>query len=317
MLHNSPSNIAACIDVTSKARLSSYSNFFNVGEAEAYSIYKWNNELSSRAIHLIGIVEIILRNRIHNAFKLELDMVYPKGGTHNDDWYNYINNPPDTQRKLNAELIHKKSGTPLSPAPTANQIVSKMSFGLWPNILKNASKISIGGCKTNINWDRAFRSIFPGLPNQPLGYWTNFSNRDSIVARCFSVNSLRNRAAHFEPLWKFGKDFVETIPRQGVARSFSPKPTTVEDMITRLRRDFDRVRELLMWLSPDTYNDYMCSENNCEIEWLISTNAIDSFKSHARRNEVIISTPQKPGCSAIMLEKKKVGIAFIYPQPLP
>lgn len=312
MLHNSPSNITACIDVTSKPRLSSYRQFFRVDDHDSYSIYKWNNELSSRFMHLIGIVEIALRNRIHAELASELNRLIPAGKNHSDDWYNYINKPQETQNKLNSELLHR-NGTLLNPAPTANQIVSKMSFGFWPNMLKNGIRFLFEHTSSDIDWDRVFKRIFPGLQGKTLGYWQSFAHREPIIARCFSVNDLRNRVAHFEPLWKFGKDPSETIARPGVKRTYSAKPQTISDMMNRLCRDFERVKELLLWLSPETHKDYISSENNSEIKWLMTTGAIESFKSHQHCKQVsLIPVPEGPGCSAIMIEDKKIGIAFIY-----
>jgi len=138
MLHNVPSDIAECIDVTSRARLSSYCDFFNVGISEAYSIYKWNDELSSRLMQLIGTVEIILRNRIHEALVKELRLNLPNHQQLDDRWYSYINSEPETISKLNAALKNR-NGRAKRPEPSSNQVISKMSFGFWPNILKNTT----------------------------------------------------------------------------------------------------------------------------------------------------------------------------------
>jgi len=324
MLHNSPLNIKACIDVTSEARLSSYCYFFKISEADAYSIYKWNNELSSRLMHLIGVVEIILRNRIHAALVSELSAVFPHGQNHCDRWYKYVNKEQETERKLNSELLHKKTRTPLNPQPSANQIISKMSFGFWPNILKSSNKFEINNKATNIDWDKTFRKIFPGLSASSLGYWRNFSHRDPVIARCFSVNDLRNRVAHFEPVWKFGKDPSEVVPRNGVPKTYSDKPKDISEMINRLHRDFNRVTELLYWLSPEIYSDYQSSENHREISWLISKDAINSFLSYNNGNTITLNSIDndktsnnefeiKAGCSALSIDQKKIGVMFIYP----
>lgn len=325
MLHNSPLDITACIDVTSVARLSSYCDFFGVGNAEAYSIYKWNNELSSRLMHQIGIVEVVLRNRIHEALISELNSALPQGTMYQDRWYNFINKEGDTQRKLDSELLYKKTKTPRKPIPSANQIISKMSFGFWPNILKNSTYLNINNQKKSIDWDNAFKNIFPGLNKETLGYWNSFVHRDPIIARCFSVNDLRNRVAHFEPVWKFGKDPSETVPRQGgVTKTYSQKPKNVGEMLIRLSRDFNRVNELLNWLSPETYRDYQHSENHREISWLISEGAINAFVNHAKAKKIPVNALTKPrqlkkiskvdaGCSILTMNKVKVGLIFIYP----
>jgi len=274
-------------------------------------------------MQLIGTVEIILRNRIHEALVKELRLNLPNHQQLDDRWYSYINSEPETISKLNAALKNR-NGRAKRPEPSSNQVISKMSFGFWPNILKNTTFFSIQNHNYRIDWDRCFKSIFPGLHSENQGFWNSFANRERVIARCFTVNSIRNRVAHFEPVWKFGLDPSEVIERHGVRKTYGIKPANTLEMIQRLSREAFRIKELLSWLSPESGISYDSSENNREITWLISENAINSFIEHRNAKSISMNSFSKPktlkrtskntsGCSSITMNKKKIGILFIYP----
>ncbi|MFK9074267.1 Abi family protein, partial [Proteus sp. NGCRVN-01] len=129
MLHNAPFNINDCILETSAVRLSSYRNFFQVNNNDAYSIYKWNEELSSRMMKLIAIIEVILRNRIHSTMS---DYMYGKatGSETSNDWFNYLSLKSAAIKKIQNAITDNK-GRAIRPTPSANFVISNMTYGFW------------------------------------------------------------------------------------------------------------------------------------------------------------------------------------------
>lgn len=319
MLHNEPANINDCITETSSVRLSSYRIFFSVNDESAFAIYKWNEEVSSRIMQLVGVIEVILRNRIHSAMSFELQSGRI-GTKDNNDWFNRIKISSTTQRKLDKELRNKNK-TLKSPPPTPNFVVSKMTYGFWPNILKVEQKLDT----SRFEWENVFPVIFPGLPKQSNTYWKTIRNRESVIARCFSVGDLRNRVAHFEPIWKFGPEVEEKIPKPNVNPAIiNPKPKNKPEAIARLSMEVGRAIELLKWLSPNSHADYLNSENKKSLDWLITENALDAFIKHKEVNKIAFNKSIKArrikrlseglkGCTVITMKKQPIGVLFLYP----
>ncbi|MEI7419145.1 Abi family protein [Pectobacterium parmentieri] len=319
MLHNAPLNINDCILETSAVRLSSYRNFFQVNNNDAYSIYKWNEEISSRMIKLIAVIEIILRNRIHSTMSDYMKGT-ANGGPESNDWFNHISLRQGAINKIKNAMTDNK-GRFIRPTPSANFVISNMTYGFWPNILKTENDIKNKG----IPWGLLFKSIFPGLPTQSAGYWSKLKKREPIISRCFSVGELRNRIAHFEPIWKFGDELEEVFERRGVTpKIITRAPTNKKEAIQRLTNEFNKALELLSWLSPNSHQDYINSENKKSIEWLISEKAMDSFINHTEMTKISFNRAIKArkikgmalsgqGCSIITIKKNNVGLLFLYP----
>ncbi|AXS11840.1 Abi family protein [Klebsiella pneumoniae] len=319
MLHNEPSNIASCIIDTSAVRLSSYRIFFRVDDESAFAIYKWNEEVSSRLMKLVGVIEVTLRNRIHSAMSQAVQTL-ARGNLQNNDWFNHLSLGGGTQSKLNKVLL-TKGNRPKNPQPSPNFVVSKMTYGFWPNILKTDKKTD----NKRLEWETLFPLIFPGLPPATAGYWKTLKHRESVIARCFSVGELRNRIAHFEPVWKFGSEIEESIPKHNyVPKVVNPAPQNKHEAVARLNMEFSRAMQLLNWLSPHAYQDYLKSESKRSLDWLITESAIDAFIKHKEIGKISFNKTLKArhikrlsskikGCSLITMKKEPIGMIFLYP----
>lgn len=319
MLHNEPVNITNCIADTSVVRLSSYRMFFSVTDESAFAIYKWNEEISSRLMQLVGVIEVTLRNRIHSAMSNALH-VGSSGVKSNNDWFNRISINTHTQDKLN-KVLKNKNRTLKIPPPTPNFVVSKMTYGFWPNILKVEQKSD----NSRLEWETIFPVIFPGLPTKSVAFWKKLKHRDAIIARCFSVGELRNRIAHFEPIWKFGPELEEKLPKHNVTpATINPAPKNKTEAIARLSMEVGRAIELLEWLSPSAHQDYLNSEGKKSLNWLITETALDAFVKHKEVNKISFNKAIKArrikrlseglkGCSVITMEKQPIGVLFLYP----
>ncbi|AGE20617.1 Abi family protein [Serratia marcescens] len=319
MLHNEPSNIASCITDTSAVRLSSYRIFFRVDDESAFAIYKWNEEVSSRLMKLVGVIEITLRNRIHSAMSQAVQKS-ATGSPLNNDWFNHLSLGSGSKAKLDKVLL-LKNNRPKNPQPSPNFVVSKMTYGFWPNILKVDKKKD----RSRLEWEVYFPLIFPGLSPEPVGFWKKLKQRESVIARCFTVGELRNRIAHFEPVWKFGNEIEEIIPKHNsIPKVVKPAPQNKHETVARLKMEFSKTMQLLSWLSPHAYQDYLKSESKRSLDWLITESAIDAFIKHKEIERISFNKSLKArqikrlslkikGCSLITVKKEPIGMIFLYP----
>lgn len=306
-----PTNIQKTIDDISQARISSYKHFFGTSnQYHLYGLYSWNEEISCELLKLISTIEVVMRNRFH----LALSQKYHTGGTQNqysNDWYNQAPLNPKSKDKIKGETHFYKKGAgqiPKNPQPSPNNVISNMTFGFWKNLLD-----------MNISWDTLIPTIVPNHRYTSTSHWAKEKNRDALYARIELINNLRNRVAHFEPIWKLGDLYNE-----GRARKNKPlviekqKPQIPQESIDRLKLLHERSVELLEWLSNDRANDYKSSHTHHKFKWLCSIDTLNLFMNNKHNITLPISKFKREFKSLVSIKKritltsnnKKVGVYF-------
>lgn len=269
-----PANIQQTHVDISIARMSSYRRMFpGLNDHELYGVYCWNEALSATLFRLISITEIVMRNRFHTVLSQRLHSHLSVGRNDSNDWYNRITLPQKSLQKIQNEthFWHKQTRQmkPKARAPSANDVVSKMTYGFWPKLLD-----------VNLPWDHLVPQIVPGHRYTSAAHWAVLRNRDTLYSRMDLVNKIRNRIAHFEPIWKQGDLYEERRYRQGAPSPaiVQSAPSSPAQAILRLKLIHDRTTELLKWLSPDRYNDYMGSYVESHFNWLCSAEGLASYQ---------------------------------------
>src|SRR5690606_34618547 len=229
--------------------------FHGANHYELYGTYCWNEALSATLFRLISITEVVMRNRFHAVLSLHLHSHKSVGRNDSNDWYNHIALSSKSFEKIQAEthFYHTSSKTwrPKKRQPSANDVVSSMTYGFWPKLLDvNA-----------VPWGQLLPQIVPGHRYPTSTYWSVVKHQDALYMRLDLVNRIRNRIAHFEPVWKQGDLYEERRERPGSPKPAIeyPAPSSPIEVISRLRLIHDRTTELLKWLSPNRHSDYMSS----------------------------------------------------------
>ncbi|HDO1318125.1 TPA: Abi family protein [Aeromonas veronii] len=299
-----PSNIQQTHIDISHARFTSYRNMFSrANDYELYGIYCWNEALSSALYHLISMTEVVMRNRFHSVLSLHLHCHQSIGWQDSNDWYNHINLPQKSVAKIQ-EVTHtrqRRTGRMIlkNPAPSANDVVSRMTFGFWPKLLDVPQP-----------WDQLIPMIVPGHRYPTQSHWSVLRNQDALYCRMDLVNKLRNRIAHFEPIWKQGDLLEERRPRQGspAPQIIDPAPRTPAQVIARLRLLHNRTAEFLKWLSPHRYNDYLSGYVYSHFDWLCTEEGLTAYKSLQPRIEIPVSRLKREAHGLI---RKKTMVSVI------
>ena len=269
-----PANIQQTHIDISVARLSSYRSMFRgANDYELYGIYCWNEALSATLFRLISITEVVMRNRFHAVLSLHKHNHNSVGRNESNDWYEHIALSTKSAEKIRAETHyhHKRSRTwrPKRHQPSANDVVSRMTYGFWPKLLD----VNV------IPWGQLLPQIVPGHRYKDSKYWSVVKHQDAFYARLELVNRIRNRIAHFEPVWKQGKLYEERRERPGTPKLIVEyyAPSTPQDTIHRLRLIHERTTELLKWLSPDRCSDYFNSYVESHFNWLCSIEGLTAY----------------------------------------
>lgn len=244
--------IDALKDKLSSFRLDPYSAYFNCqNEAEALGVYQWNKAVSTAFYPLLQAVEVTLRNSIHNAARLHF--------SGNSEWFRM--NKFQNAKKYVVRNVYKFRGVLVTPTPTANDVVSKLTFGFWVTLLTSTYDDPVNN---NLLWPTLIPTTFPNAS----GYK---ATRSFIHERFEFIKDFRNRISHHEPLWKI----QNIIDGGGVI--LRAAPTTPEESIVRLQEYIDVTLEALKWLSLERHEFLVSSGVE---EHLRSVCSLDALEIH-------------------------------------
>ncbi|UXA47919.1 Abi family protein [Xanthomonas prunicola] len=250
-------------------RLSSYRRFFGVrSDAEAIGLYQWNEAVAMNLFRAVCVTEVSIRNRFHDVLTREF------GGA-SGDWYNQLSMGFKSTEAIR-KITHQRRGAnfvPKRPLPSHDDVVSKLTFGFWPYLLD----VTRTDTHKVVDWADLLPRILVGhRQRNDIDFWSNSARKDQIFARLDLCNALRNRIAHHEPLWKAGRLFEERRERSNSPprRVIAPAPGTALEAVERLRLIYDRLLELLGWMSPALMELHLSTEAHHRLTKLLSLDAI-------------------------------------------
>jgi hypothetical protein len=164
-------------EVFSKKRLSSYSQNKEFSVLEKYHA---NILLGNALVPSLHYLEIILRNRLDQSLKL----LYHA---------NWLLDPPKELclGKKNLEKLKEialKFEKKKKRKPTNDDVVAQLSFGFWCSFFRKKYD--------PILWQRKgfIKSVFPNLERYKR-------KRKLIESKMLQIKEIRNRIAHYEPVW--------------------------------------------------------------------------------------------------------------------
>lgn len=296
MHYVTPVSLAKSLDDISQARLSSYRTFFAPkDDAALYGIYCWNEAISSCFMRLIGVLEISMRNRFHNALSARLwNPTVSHGSNASNDWYNRLPLGKKSDDQIKAMThVRIKGGAlvPKSKPPSPNKVVAGLMYGFWSKLLD----VHSDSAGNKIDWGKLLVDIVPNHHQRTDSYWRKQSHQDVLYARIELVGDLRNRVAHFEPLWKLRELKEEKRERPGQPKPavLAPAPANAAEAILRLQELYWRTSQLLHWVSKERAADFADSETNHLAHYLMTSDALDWYQQPLPRQDARLSAVTK------------------------
>lgn len=204
----------------------------------------------------IAILEVALRNSMHEA-------AAAVWGSH---WYASINVPLDdrTSNNLNRAWGHLHASVRNRPddPDVPGRLIAQCMFGFWTNLLDAGSYVGKEPRRYEVDyealWLQAFKSAFPGgrAEARAQRHTTSASvpnfTREWTHSVCKTVNELRNRVAHHEPI-------INGFPLNGQRARKSAAEG--HDVCMTLARMIDR--DLGKWLSMNSTVPGMLASRPC------------------------------------------------------
>jgi hypothetical protein len=277
----------ARIQALSHARLSNYRSFFGaIDDAQTLGLYQWNDDLSAAMFRTISLLEVVLRNQFHHAMSLRYGVV---GGHSSKDWYAHVALGARSKSKI-TDITHYRVGQqilPQIPAPSPDDVVSGLTFGFWPHLLDLKKDLH----NHVVDWGPILVDLLPGHRQRQTTYWAKLKHRDALFARLDLCNELRNRIAHHEPIWKLGPLMNEGRARQDMPLTIQAlAPSAPADALARLHLLYDRVTELLGWLSPAVAAQHTASDMHLRCLNLLQPETLTVYRRALSPAEIDLTT---------------------------
>lgn len=223
----------------SPARLGSYQRFFHAKtDRETLGAHMWHRTVSASLWPLIGMVEVVFRNRAHRA----LSQLH--GGVPSRAWYG--GGPQDMRLKgLQSrvdDILNRTDDAGNNVVNTIDEFIAETTFGLWVHVLQQ------------LDTNRRYRFCLTAFPSYPLvkdkGAWiAPVKTWMPLIKRLESHRAFRNRIAHHAPLWTVpylpGPDGSSILPSGPGALILSLRQqasmlrATIEDMESNLADFWD------------------------------------------------------------------------------
>lgn len=169
-------------DIISKERLNSYNLLPEDDFTVLLKRYIYNIKVSETFYPILSILEIALRNKIHNTIDNLIKPNWLLSKLKSQDLLSY--NEHETLLSATGKLKFKNKNL------TKGALIAELSFGFWVNLCKKSYKNRI--------WDKQnfFSSIFPNFDNH---FYTNDWNKTkTIFPELKMILQLRNRIFHHE-----------------------------------------------------------------------------------------------------------------------
>lgn len=263
----------------SRIRLSSYTtSLATKTDAQLLGAYCWNLAVVGAFYPLIQLVEVALRNALH-------DVAFSKYQTANGEyWFGLVpcsqgtddsGNPATAEqvRKFNDSIKTAKKSAKrnlenkgiANPTPTVDQVISQCDFATWEYLL---DKHFYDGSNKSYLWPHELTKVFRKLPRVPEKKNVMFHQRDTIRRRIEEVRSFRNRISHNEPAWMIGS------------------VRNKQDVIETLTEKLNHIMELLFWISPKFKNYIMDVGIESRIRQILCMRELDRYMHCYERYDI-------------------------------
>ena len=176
----------------------------------ARNLYVWDRDVAAAMFADIAIIEVALRNAIHDVLAAHFG----------ERWYELGGMPLDWRATTNLQkawerLSAQDRANPAQPR-VPGKLVARLMFGFWRDLFDSGGYVGKEPRRVKIdyeqNWRTVLHRVFPGGRPTAQSMGETYS-RDWVLRQIDIVHAVRNRIAHHEPLLR-----GFPLPGQGAER---------------------------------------------------------------------------------------------------
>lgn len=269
-------------------RSASYENFFGVpaSSSQMEGCYAWCRFISSNLFLIIGDLEVIVRNQIHQAMSL----YHSNNASNSEDWLidtvtiNFIFSEYQKYRKPNLSIIKKSAQHLIKTNPFLDKKCNSMVLDCVIDFIKkNNRKPNLDDIVAGLNfgfWVQCLYSL--SLPSNStdltkilgLLFPYNTGNFDLIFLKkqldtMYRVKNIRNRISHQDSILRTPES---NYPHQ----EFIPKNSN--QLINSLSKLLLLIENLVFSLDSTQSNNLKTAPYWSLLAIILDTNTLESFK---------------------------------------
>jgi hypothetical protein len=170
-------DLTELVNVLSVERLAPYRHACGGDTSAALELYLWNAKVSSAYFESLHLVEVGLRNRLHDALHTWAATLSVPGNNRPCSWYDHPG--IRLQQPTRDKVAEARQRVPSPERP--GRVVAELSLGFWRALLADAYNTTL--------WAPCLKNAFPG----PV-------RRRRLHHSLGHLLTLRNRIAHHEPI---------------------------------------------------------------------------------------------------------------------
>ena len=164
-------------ELISRPRITKYLTACGNNTRKAMTLYRANMRLSTEVFSILCLFEVALRNRIDRHYRLKWGNNWLFDATQSGTGFLHA---VGCEKSLeNVEKVITNLGVVYSP----DKAVAELTFGFWTYQFASKEFAAAGSSLLNI------------LPERPFG-----TNHTKVFKKLTSINRIRNRIAHHEPI---------------------------------------------------------------------------------------------------------------------
>lgn len=176
----------------------------------ARELYVWDRDVAAAMFADIAIIEVALRNSIHNVLAAHFG----------ERWYELGGMPLDSRATTNLQkawerLPAQDRANPEKPN-VPGKLVARLMLGFWRDLFDSGGYVGKEPRRVKIDYEQNWRAVlhraFPGGRSTAQSMDEPYS-RDWVLRQIDIVHAARNRVAHHEPLLR-----GFPLPGQGTER---------------------------------------------------------------------------------------------------
>ncbi len=210
----------------SPARLARYLDRYNGNRVPALRLYTWNIEASAALWGPISVIEVAVRNAMHEQLVERC---------RRPDWWEDAHlylcpRERDAVTHARDKLVDRGTSD-----PSADQVVAATSFGLWSGLVSEGKpRDRLYSYETTL-WQPRLRNAFPHRGDRGRKY---------VHSLLEDIRKLRNRIAHHEPIWAAPLDAIHDSMLE-LAAMIDPDVRTYIEHYSRVPETIARRRAAL------------------------------------------------------------------------